>query len=68
MDIVPHGAFFCNGDDTTALESTGDLIAQFRPDLKPMTKGLKGHASLLSNQKLRDSVGWEHKTSWRVHL
>lgn len=68
MDIVPHGAFFCNGDDTTALESTGDLIAQFRPDLKPMAKGLKGHASLLSNQKLRDSVGWEHKTSWRVHL
>lgn len=66
--IDPHGAFFCNGNDTTALEPTRDLIQQFRPDLTPMVERLEGHASILSNRKLRDAVGWEHKMSWRENL
>jgi nucleoside-diphosphate-sugar epimerase len=67
-EIEPHGAFFCNGNDTTALESTRDLIAQFRPDLLPLSESLDGNESILSNKKLRDTVGWEHKTSWRDNL
>jgi hypothetical protein len=63
--IEPHGAFFCNGDDTTALEPSRELIARFRPDLLPLVRDLKGHASFLSNQKLRRTVGWEPRTSWR---
>jgi len=65
-DIAPHGAYFCNGDDTTALEPTRELLERFRPDLLPLAKGLKGHASLLSNDKLRRTVGWEPQTSWRA--
>jgi len=67
-DIVPHGAFFCNGDDTTALEPSRELLERFNPALLPLVKDLKGQASLLSNRKLRETVGWEHKTSWREHL
>ena len=67
-DIEPHGAYFCNGDDTTALEPTRELIERFRPDLLPLAKGLEGHASFLSNDKLRRTVGWEPKTSWRELL
>lgn len=67
-DIVPHGAFFCNGDDTTALEPTRELIERFKPELLPLLRDAEGHASLLSNQKLKDVVGWEHKTSWREYL
>jgi nucleoside-diphosphate-sugar epimerase len=67
-EIAPHGAFFCNGDDTTALEPSRELIARFNPDLLPLVRDLDGHASFLSNQKLCQTVGWEHRTSWREYL
>jgi nucleoside-diphosphate-sugar epimerase len=66
--IPAHGAFFCNGDDTTALEPSLELIERFKPELLPLVKELPGHASLLSNQKLRQTVGWEPRTSWREFL
>jgi UDP-glucose 4-epimerase len=67
-EIEPHGAFFCNGDDTTALEPSRELIERFNPDLLPLVGDLEGHASFLSNEKLRRTVGWEHRTSWRQYL
>jgi nucleoside-diphosphate-sugar epimerase len=67
-EIPPNGAYFCNADDTTALEPTLELIENYRPDLLSKVRDLEGHASLFSNQKLKDTVGWEHKTSWRQHL
>ncbi len=67
-DIEPHGAYFCNGDDTTALEPSRELIERFRPDLLPAVRQLDGHASLLSNRKLRETVAWEPKTNWRAPL
>jgi nucleoside-diphosphate-sugar epimerase len=63
--IEPHGVYFCNGDDTTALEPTRDLIQKFKPELLPLLKQVLGNASLLSNERLRKTVGWEHRTSWR---
>ena len=66
--IAPHGAFFCNGDDTTLLEPSRELIERFRPDLLPLVRDLEGHASFLSNKRLRETVGWEPRTSWREHL
>jgi nucleoside-diphosphate-sugar epimerase len=66
--IEPHGVFFCNADDTTALEPSRELIARFKPDLLPLVQDLPGHASLFSNQKLRQAVGWQHRTSWREYL
>jgi UDP-glucose 4-epimerase len=63
--IDPHGAYFCNGDDTTALEPTRELIERFRPDLLPLAEGLQGHESLISNSRLCLTIGWEPRTSWR---
>jgi len=68
LDIEPHGAFFCNGDDTTALEPSQALIERFKPDLLPLVRDLEGHASLLSNRKLKETVGWQPQTSWRRYL
>jgi nucleoside-diphosphate-sugar epimerase len=63
--IEPHGVYFCNGDDSTALEPTMELLARFKPELVPLAKGITGHQSLISNARLKRTVGWEHKTSWR---
>ena len=68
QDIEPHGAYFCNGNDTTALEPSAELIERFRPDLLPLVRDLGGHASFTSNRKLHETVGWEHRTSWREYL
>ncbi len=67
-EIVPHGTYFCNGDDTSALEPTRDLIETYKPELLPLVRDLEGHASLLSNKKLRETVGWAPQTSWREYL
>ena len=67
-EIEPHGVFFCNADDTTSLEPSWELIGRFKPHLLPLVKDLEGHASLFSNRRLRQTVGWEHRTSWREHL
>jgi len=67
-EIEPHGAFFCNGDDTQALEPSMELVEKYRPDLLPRVREMEGHASFISNRKLRETVGWEPKTSWRQYL
>jgi len=65
QEIEPHGVYFCNADDTTAVEPTQELVQRYRPDLLSVTGRLEGHESLLSNRRLKQAVGWEHKTSWR---
>jgi nucleoside-diphosphate-sugar epimerase len=63
-EIEPHGVYFCNADDTTALEPSLELLKRWKPHLLPLVKDLPGHASFLSTARLR-SLGWQHKTSWR---
>jgi nucleoside-diphosphate-sugar epimerase len=63
--LPAYGTFFCNADDTSAIELSQELIERFAPELLPLIHDLDGHASLLSNQKLCDAVGWQHRTSWR---
>lgn len=67
-EIAPHGVYYCNGDDTTCLTPSQEIVAEYRPDLLPLARELPGHASFFSNQALREAVGWEHRTSWRDHL
>ena len=63
--LPAYGTYFCNADDTSALDPSRELIARFAPELLPLVRDLDGHASLLSNQRLCDAVGWQHRTSWR---
>ncbi len=66
-DIEPLGVYFCNGDDTTALEPSMEILKQFKPEYLPLVKNLSGHASFISNKRLHQITGWEHKTSWRKY-
>jgi len=63
--LPPHDVYFLNGDDTTALEPSRQLVEHFNPELMPLATELEGHQSFLSNDKLKRAVGWQHKTSWR---
>ncbi len=64
-EIEPHGVYFCNGDDTTALEPTVELVERHASGLSGLIRELPGHDSLISNEKLRRTVGWSPRTSWR---
>lgn len=65
-DTLPmHDAYYVNADDTSLLEPSREIIERYRPDLLPLVEALEGHQSFISCQKLKDAVGWQHKTSWR---
>jgi len=63
-----HDIYFLNADDTSCLEPSQEIVERYRPDLLPVVAGLKGHDSFLNCDKLKQAVGWEHKTSWRQYL
>ena len=63
--IEPHGVYYCNADDTAALEPSIELIERFKPEYLDLIQDLPGHASFFSNRRLQDTVGWQHTTSWR---
>ncbi|MEM7029624.1 MAG: NAD(P)-dependent oxidoreductase [Chloroflexota bacterium] len=67
-DLPPHDIYYLNGDDTSVLEPTADLVNQFQPTQAQWADSLSGNASLISNAKLKGAVGWRPKTSWRKHL
>ncbi|MBM3211002.1 NAD(P)-dependent oxidoreductase [Candidatus Poribacteria bacterium] len=66
-NLPPHDIYFLNGNDTTALEPTRELVERFKPELLPLFIAgyMSGNQSFLSNAKLKRAVGWEHKTAWR---
>ncbi len=68
LGIEPHGVYFCNNDDSTAIEPSLELIKRFRPALLPLVSHLDGHETLMSNRRLKNAVGWNPTTSWREHL
>jgi UDP-glucose 4-epimerase len=68
QSIESHGVYYCNGDDTTALEPSLELVERFKPEYLDLVTGLPGHATFLDNRRLQESVGWRHETSWREYL
>ena len=67
-EIEPSGVYFCNGDDTDVLEPSLEILQKFKPEYLPLVRDLTGDASFLSNKRLQQVVGWQHKTSWRKYL
>lgn len=63
--LPPHDVYFLNGDDTTALEPSQELVERFKPELLPKVRTLQGHQSFINCDKLKRAVGWQHTTSWR---
>jgi nucleoside-diphosphate-sugar epimerase len=63
--LPEHDVYFLNADDTTCLEPSYELVERFNPALLPLVDRLEGHQSFLNCDKLKQAVGWEHKTSWR---
>ena len=56
--------------DSTLLEDLEQVLAETFSFPIPATAlpGADGHASLLANRRLRETVGWQPRTSWRDHL
>ncbi|HUW11952.1 MAG TPA: NAD(P)-dependent oxidoreductase [Anaerolineae bacterium] len=67
-ELPPHDFYMLSADDTTALESSRELIERFRPELIPVAEGLEGHQGFISSDKLKRAVGWEHRITWRDFL
>lgn len=64
-ELPPHDVYYLNADDTSALEPSLELVERFNPKVLSLAERMTGHQSFLSNAKLKQAVGWQHKTSWR---
>jgi nucleoside-diphosphate-sugar epimerase len=64
-NLPVHDVYFLNADDTTALEPTKELVERFNPSLAPIAAEMEGHQSFLNCDKLKQAVGWRHRTAWR---
>jgi nucleoside-diphosphate-sugar epimerase len=64
-----HAVYFLNANDSSYLEPTMEIIKKYKPDFLDKLKGdLPGNASMISNRRLREAVGWEPKFTWRQYL
>ncbi len=63
--IEPHGVYYCNADDTTALEPSIELIERFKPEYLDLVPTCPATPLSSAIGRLKDVVGWEHRTSWR---
>lgn len=64
-ELPPYDVYYLNADDTSALEPSLELVEHFNPKILPLAERMTGHQSFFSNAKLKQAVGWQHKTSWR---
>ena len=63
--LPPHDVYFLNADDTAALEPSQTLVERFKPEFLPKVRTLQGHQAFINCDKLKNAVGWQHKTTWR---
>ncbi len=66
--LPPHDVYLLNADDTVALEPSLELVERFKPEFLPKVKSLEGYQSFFNCDKLKNTVGWQHETSWRKYL
>ena len=65
-DIEPFGCYNCMNDDTVAFQTTMDFLKNHRPDLIALIREpLPGHTSLFTSKRLKNTIGWQPKESWR---
>jgi len=65
-DLPLHDVYYLNADDTTLLEPSRQVVEQFKPELAELARNMSGHESFINCNKLKNTVGWQHKTSWRA--
>ncbi|HJP28235.1 MAG TPA: NAD(P)-dependent oxidoreductase [Dehalococcoidia bacterium] len=63
-DFGGHEAFFINGEDTSADESTEDLVKQVYPEAE-IRSPMPGNSTAISVEKAKRLLGWEPKATWR---
>ena len=68
LELPLHDFYVVNGDDTTALEPSLELVERFHPELLPIADQLIGHQAFFNCDKIKKMVGWQHTTSWRCYL
>lgn len=57
--LPANGAYFCNADETFALEESMELVARFKPEAERLLeRPLTGHGTFISNRKLKEATGW----------
>lgn len=67
MPVPPQsGVSYLVANETTAAETTMDLLERFIPEWVPLAGDrLPGHTPWFSNRRLQQDLGWSPRHSWR---
>lgn len=64
VDFEGHEAFFINGEDSSAVEPTEELIKKVYPEAE-IRSPMPGHTSAISVEKAKRILGWKPEATWR---
>lgn len=62
---IQDEVFNVAADDALALEPLAELLPRLEPALEPLAGNIKGHASMVSAERIKRRLGWSPRYSWR---
>jgi nucleoside-diphosphate-sugar epimerase len=63
---ITHDIFNVAADDSLAPEPLCELLPRLDPRFAGLTEGLTGDQPMVSNRKIKQSLGWVPRHSWRT--
>lgn len=66
-DGLGYQVFNAVNDTNSVPQANADLLAQFFPNV-PLTRAVAPNESLLSNQKIREVLGFKEQHNWRAYV
>jgi nucleoside-diphosphate-sugar epimerase len=64
-ELIQDEVFNVAADDALALEPLAALLPRLEPGLAPLAANIKGNASMVSAERIKDRLGWAPRYSWR---
>jgi nucleoside-diphosphate-sugar epimerase len=64
-EVIQDEVFNVAADDALALEPLADLLPRLEPGLASLAASIKGNASMVSAERIKQRLGWSPRYSWR---
>jgi nucleoside-diphosphate-sugar epimerase len=64
-EVIQDEVFNVTADDALALEPLAELLPRLEPGLALLAASIKGNASMVSAERIKQRLGWSPRYSWR---
>jgi nucleoside-diphosphate-sugar epimerase len=67
-DVIQDAVFNVAADDALAAEPLATLLPRLDPGLAPLAGSIQGNGSMVSAERIKQTLGWRQQYSWRQIL